>query len=116
MNDDCESDTDVDWTDVNYDDVEDAVLQLIHIGKTDERCNLVECLYADTPIAEGIHDANTVLADLMDDVDFHEVGLGLSVIDIWQYATDKEPVEEMFYALTGCKFMDFLNRCVKETT
>ena len=106
----------VDWTDISYADVEEAVFQLVHIGRVNERCERVKYLYEHTPFYQSIQDADTVLADLMEAADFDVPEVGLTPILIWQDATDKQSVEEMFYALTDCNFSDFLKQCIEETT
>lgn len=75
----------------------------------------VLALMANTPDGT-IHDADTVLKDLIDSCDFEETGLAKELIHIWQASYDKDHVELLFCLLTGCAFGDWLERCIRETT
>lgn len=75
----------------------------------------VLALMADTP--DGIiHDADTILKDLIDACDFEETGLAKEIIRIWEGSCDRDRVEQLFCLLTGCSFEDWLERCIRETT
>lgn len=72
-------------------------------------------LSAATPCGHGIHDADTVLKDIMDEADFEENGLGIEIIRAWMDSRDKGSVEKLFLSLTGMPFRDYLARCLENT-
>lgn len=72
----------------------------------------VEKLNNNTP--EGrIIDADTILADLMENVDFEFSGFAQDIFNIWKNSTDRESVEKMFYEFTEIEFNDYLRICEK---
>lgn len=84
------------------------------MGK-EEKAKLALELYADTP-AGDIFDADTILADAVQEADFEMTGLGEETIRIWLKSSDKPSVEQVFYNLAGIEFETFLDRCINETT
>lgn len=61
-------------------------------------------------------DADTILADLIDDADFEVSGLAAELLSIWDKSGDRASIEQMFCLITGCAFEDYLDRCIAETT
>lgn len=75
----------------------------------------VEELNSNTP--EGvIRDADTILADILNENDFCFSGFAEDIFRIYKNSTDKEAVMQMFYEFTGVEFADYLERCIKEIT
>lgn len=72
-------------------------------------------LYDKTPNGE-VTDADTILADIIEEVDMHEAGLGLNILEIWLNAKNREDVENTFYCLSGVEFEEFVKMCVEKTT
>ena len=63
-------------------------------------------LHNNTP--EGIiHDADTILADLLDEGSYETSGIAEELFDIWENAKDKKVVEDLFELFTGYDFYDF---------
>lgn len=58
-----------------------------------------------------IRDADTVLADIMEDVDVKFPGVSQDIFNIWKNSSDKAAVEQMFYEFTGYEFPNFLEEC-----
>lgn len=63
-----------------------------------------------------IHDADTILADIMDEITegdgFEITGLGNDILSAWLKTVDKQPFEQLFYDLTDKTFDDYINRCL----
>ncbi len=75
----------------------------------------VEELNNNTP--DGvIADADTILADILQSNDFEITGSAQEIFEIWKSSTDRESIENLFYALTGEKFRDYLEKCKNEIT
>lgn len=73
----------------------------------------VEEMHRSTP--DGvIHDADTILADLLDNNDFHFIGISTDIFSIYKNSTDKQAVAQMFYEFTGMEFHDYLEKCKEE--
>lgn len=82
---------------------------------TAEKAERVLDLLANTP--NGIiHDADTVLKDIMDEADFEITGTAAEIIGIWKKAADKTSVEELFKSFTDYSFNGWLDKCIRETT
>ena len=62
---------------------------------TAEKAERVLDLLGNTPNGV-IHDADTVLKDIMDEADFECSGIAGEIIGIWKKAADKECVEKLF--------------------
>lgn len=75
----------------------------------------VEALNNNTP--DGfIHDADTILADVISNSDFEITGLASDIFNIYRNSIDKGAVVEMFYALTGVQFDVYLTICLDNIT
>jgi len=61
-------------------------------------------------------DADTILADLVENADMHFTGLAQDIFNIWEQSSDKKAVERMFYEFTEVEFTDFLEKCINEIT
>ena len=82
---------------------------------TEEKAKRVLDLLENTPNGV-IHDADTVLKDIMDEADFECSGIAAEIIGIWEKASDKESVEKLFKSFTDYSFNGWLNKCIRETT
>lgn len=60
-----------------------------------------------------VHDADTVLADIMQEADFEITGLGKEIFDIYKKTRDREAFENLFYSLSGETFEEYIIRCEK---
>ena len=81
--------------------------------KLAEKAKKVIELQNDTP--DGvIHDADTVLEDILDEREVY--GDAEELIGIWQNSSDKDSVAAVFACITGVTFEDYLDRCIAETT
>ena len=63
-----------------------------------------------------IGDADTILADIMDEADFREAGATEELVAIWKSTADKEAFHRLFMFFSGVGFEDFLEMAVKQTT
>lgn len=85
----------------------------IIMNKIESMIEEVEQLNANTP--DGIVvDGDTILADLIKDVDFEFNGLSQDIFNIWKKSNDKKAVEQMFFEFTDMKFDKYLEKCKKE--
>ena len=72
-------------------------------------------LHNNTP--EGIiHDADTILADLLDERFYETSGIAEELFDIWENAKDKKVVEDLFELFTGYEFDAYLKTCEENIT
>ena len=82
---------------------------------TEEMINEVEELNNNTPNGM-ICDADTILADIIENCDFEFTGIAQDIFNIWKNSTDNRAVELMFYEFTDMEFIDYLEKCKKEIT
>ena len=92
-----------------------AALKLYQRDKMEVFVNEAEILYNNTPDSQII-DADTILADILEDSEKEVTGLALEVFGIWKNSKDRKTVEELFYSLTGVEFVDYIALCVENTT
>lgn len=82
---------------------------------TREKIRQVELLNTSTP--EGIiTDSDTILADLLLNVDNEISGFSQDIFNIYKRSKDKDAVKQMFFEFTGTEFDDYLDKCMKEIT
>ena len=62
-----------------------------------------------------LHDADTVLADIMERAEFNEPGLGENVLQLWLDSKDKESFEALFELFTDEPFKTYVQKCIRET-
>ena len=75
----------------------------------------IRSLHNNTP--EGIiHDADTILADILDERFYETSGIAEELFDIWENAKDKKVVEDLFELFTGYEFDDYLKTCEENIT
>lgn len=58
-----------------------------------------------------IRDADTVLADIMQEANFEISGLAKDIFNIWRKSSDRKSLEKMFFDLTAYDFLSFLEKC-----
>ena len=82
---------------------------------TREKIRQVELLNTSTP--EGIIiDSDTILADLLSNVDNEISGFSQDIFNIKKRSKDKDAVKQMFFEFTDTEFDDYLDKCMKEIT
>ena len=84
-------------------------------NRTEELIREVEELNDNTPYGT-IHDADTILVDLIEKCDYEFSGFAQDIFNIWKDSTDKKAVEQMFYEFTDMEFVDYLMKCKEEIT
>ena len=83
--------------------------------KHDKAARILDIL--DHPPAKPmIHDPDTILADVLDDIDSEVTGIARELIQIWYRSTDKINIEALFELLTGVSFEDYLDKAVSGST
>lgn len=65
-------------------------------------------------IVSVIEDSDTILAELLDEVDFHFPGISTDIFEIWKKSSDKKAVEEIFYEFTDMEFETYLEKCIEK--
>ena len=58
-----------------------------------------------------IHDADTILADIMEAADFQVSGISDDIIKLYLEVENKDDFESLFYLLTGVTFEYYLHKC-----
>ena len=96
--------------DAKHNSSEKDLLAASYIGKMIAE---VRNLSANTPNGV-IQDADTVLADVMEESDFEMTGIAEGIFRIWEESKDRIAVEQMFYAFTNMCFDDYLKMCIKK--
>lgn len=82
---------------------------------TREKIRQVELLNSSTP--DGmIIDSDTILADLLSNVDNDVTGFSQDIFNIYKRSKDKDAVKQMFFEFTDTEFDDYLYKCMKEIT
>jgi hypothetical protein len=82
---------------------------------TEQKISEIKMLLKNTPNGVII-DADTILADYIDNSDSHVTGLATEVFEIYLNSNDKESVKRLFYTLTGTEFETYLNEVLEKTT
>lgn len=86
--------------------------ELQFLDETEQAIQTVEDMAEHLPNGL-IRDADTVLADIMQEANFEITGLTKDIFNIWRKSSDRKSVEKMFFNLTDCDFMSFLEKCQK---
>ena len=63
-----------------------------------------------------IIDSDTILADLLLNVDNEVTGFSQDIFNIYKRSKDKDAVKQMFFEFTDMEFDDYLDKCMKEIT
>lgn len=82
---------------------------------TREKIRQIELLNGNTPNGMII-DSDTILADLLQDVDNEVSGFSQDIFNIYKRSKDKDAVKQMFLEFTDTEFDDYLDKCMKEIT
>lgn len=82
---------------------------------TREKIRQIELLNSSTPNGMII-DSDTILADLLLNVDNEISGFSQDIFNIYKRSKDKDAVKQMFFEFTGTEFDDYLGKCMKEIT
>ena len=80
-------------------------------NKDEATALLIKKIGALTKGNNGGVDADTVLADIMEEVNFEESGIAEALFNIWHHSTDKRCVESLFYLFTNTTLQCYLERC-----
>lgn len=75
----------------------------------------IELLNSSTPNGMII-DSDTILADLLLNVDNEVTGFSQDIFNIYKRSKDKDAVKQMFFEFTDTEFDDYLDKCMKEIT
>lgn len=77
-------------------------------------CTKVLRVINDNVPGEGIvYDADTVLADIVEEADMHVPGLATDLMNMYTNTADKSMFRELFYLLTDCEYDEYLERAVR---
>lgn len=82
---------------------------------TREMIRQVELLNGSIPNGMII-DSDTILADLLLNVDNEVSGFSQDIFNIYKRSKDKDAVKQIFFEFTGTEFDDYLDKCMKEIT
>ena len=85
-------------------------LQFMDLDETECAIQTVEDMAEHLP--NGLmRDADTVLADIMQEANFEINGLAKDIFNIWRKSSDRKSVEQMFFEITDYEFLDYLKKC-----
>ena len=82
---------------------------------TREKIRQIELLNSITPNGMII-DSDTILADLLLNLDNEVTGFSQDIFNIYKRSKDKDAVKQMFFEFTDTEFDDYLDKCMKEIT
>ena len=86
--------------------------ELQFLDETEQAIQTVEDMAEHLPNGL-IRDADTVLVDIIKAVDFEFDGFAQDIFNIWRKSSDRKSVEQMFFEVTDCEFLDYLKKCQK---
>ena len=86
--------------------------ELQFLDETEQAIQTVENMAEHLPNGL-IRDADTVLVDIIKAADFEFNGFAQDIFNIWRKSSDRKSVEQMFFEITDCEFMDYLKKCQK---
>lgn len=79
-----------------------------------------EWMYLHTPNGKRFTDADTILKDQIDSLEDNDyTGIFPEILQIWRKAEtphERELLQNLFEAFTGLKFVNYLKKCVEDTT
>ena len=73
-------------------------------------------LYDQTPKDTIITDADTVLADLIEQIDPQTTGCGKELLEAYLRTDSKDSFMNCFELITGVSFEEYVDRCIAQTT
>lgn len=86
--------------------------ELQFLDETEQAIQTVEYMAEHLPNGL-IRDADTVLVDILKEANFEFSGFAQDIFNIWRKSSDRKSVEQMFFEITDCEFMDYLKKCQK---
>ena len=86
--------------------------ELQFLDETEQAIQTVEDMAEHLPNGL-IRDADTVLVDIIKAVDFEFDGFAQDIFNIWRKSSDRKSVEQMFFEVTDCEFLDYLKKSQK---
>lgn len=84
--------------------------ELQFMDETEQAIQTVEYMAEHLPNGL-IRDADTVLADIINEADFEFNGFAQDIFNIWRKSSDRKSVEQMFFEITDYEFLDYLKKC-----
>lgn len=84
--------------------------ELQFLDETEQAIQTVEDMAEHLPNGL-IRDVDTVLVDIIKAVDFEFDGFAQDIFNIWRKSSDRKSVEQMFFEVTDCEFLDYLKKC-----
>lgn len=84
--------------------------ELQFLDETEQAIQTVEDMAEHLPNGL-IRDADTVLVDIIKAADFEFNGFAQDIFNIWRKSSDRKSVEQMFFEMTDCEFLDYLKKC-----
>lgn len=94
------------------DDTMDDCFQIVTEKESAE--HLIERIIASDnakPYGEFFCDSDTILANIMTEVELDVSGVAHEIFKIYNAAKDKESVAALFEAILGVSFLEYLSRC-----